>query len=626
MTFPTGESLWTDSWERMNPKFLPMDVSKSQRVLNSNPQFYQTPWKYFPVDNQRGIISQERILNNFQDRYEASTEHEINQRNTHFKKQAYSSRDSDLPNPTILSNIENIIDSIEKFGSPSEYKETTEKTYSNTEINSSETYTSDQKNLMQFEQVTLSRKTQNENLELFPQSTPNYIKMLTKKNKTFAEHSTERNIKGQFIKSIPFNRNKSINFQSECQMLDTSHLLTNISIPKFDLKKFFNPDSYKKCLLLRKINRVDLLIKKDDYISKIIKNALYGDLYSVFKILNKIPENEMHNEDLHMQNKIQQNINRIPSFKEELKVQQRPSAQDETFLTKLNQPVAFKVFVSPLNEKENSIHTSEISSESSAAHINLNHGNNETPEVTEINPDEYEFQTPEAQDRLVQTTLPETIILTEDLKNIYSNKHTNHFQHFPHTSTVESKIFSSEKEHKKYIELEQKEKTSKLWLPVEESKINDFIATNLTNILTSQVTQTEASIESTPPNDILSLAKQTLESDSSPPTKMKPLEGVTSFEDISPQRTNQSFTITSTLSKVIHLIVTEPDTVSTEFEIESSSNDEIKNEQPKYAPDILPDEILSDVQTLENDPQMREMHLSYGHVTKIPKSKHKRII
>ncbi|GFQ70299.1 hypothetical protein TNCT_232301 [Trichonephila clavata] len=597
-----GESLLTDTWEKKSPKFLPVDAVRNQRKLNSH--FHQRPWKFFPINNQREVINHEKTLKDLQDMPETSTDLETDKRSIHTKKQANSpSKLSELQKLDILNNVERIISSIEKFIPPPEHKEKVE--IINADIENKSQETTNQKNYMKLNQKYMPFKTPDENSQGLLQSFPNFFKRFIKENKAIAKYPMNGNIRRPLTDYVPPNRNKRTDLNSECQPLDNSLLLPNTSNTTLDVNKTFDFEFYKNCILLRKTNVVDLLIKNNEDTTKFLKNALGGDLYSIFKILNNVSVDEINNADPRHQSKNFLSKNQIPTYEEKITVQQLPTEQ-----VKSNQLTKGEIFVSPLNGKENDIENyenltdynnliqqknkipeasnldeyqvqtleaegrlvqslfSKTITDIATDHNNLIQQNNEIPEDPNLNLNEY-VQIPEAQDRLVQSPFSETNTGIDDLENLALKYFENYFQYS--TYTAMPNIVTEQKKHPNYIKLEQNEKTSKLLMPVEKDTVKELIAANLTNIISSLLNQTEVSKESTPSTHIQNLEKQTPD-DLVELTIVKALGDMASSEATSLQKTTQSFITTSSLPEVIHLIITEPDITSTEFETESSTD------------------------------------------------------
>ncbi|GFY52435.1 hypothetical protein TNIN_205311 [Trichonephila inaurata madagascariensis] len=532
---------------------------------------------------------------------ETSTDLETDKRSIYKKQPNSDSKLSELRKLDILNNVERIISSVEKIIPPSKYKGNAE--IMNADIENKSQETSNQKNYMKLNQKYVPLKTPDESSQELLQSSPNFFKNFIKKDKAIGKYPVNGNIKRQLTDHVPSNRNKRTDLNSECQPLDTSLLLPNISNTTFDVNKTFDFEFYKNCILLRKTNIVDLLIKNNEDTTKFLKNALGGDLYSIFKILNNASVDEINNTDPHNESKILPSKNQIPTYEEKINVQQSPTEQVES-----NKLTTVKIFISPLNEKDKDIENYENITD----HNNLIQQNNEISEAPNL--DEYKVQTledegrlvqslfsktithivtddnnliqqnneipeapnhdenvqiPETQDGLIQSPFSETITNIDDLEKVALKYLENYFQYS--TYTAKPNTVPEQKKHQNYIKLEQNERTSKLLMPVEKETVKELIAANLTNIISSLVNQTEVSKGSTPPTHIQNLEKQTPD-DLAELTIVKALGDMASSEDISLQKTTQSFETTSSLPEVIHLIITEPDITSSELVTESPTD------------------------------------------------------
>ncbi|GBN11717.1 hypothetical protein AVEN_229671-1 [Araneus ventricosus] len=298
-----GESSLTDV---QNPKLQRDEEPNRQTRFNSNSKFYRMSTKFFPNIDKGNNFIYSKALRSLRDKDHLPENFKKNKISSRIKKRRSKNarRNSKTSDRTALDDTENIINLFNKSGPPLEYVKKTFQISVDSKEDSPELFRT--KNLEKWRKKNLSHRTRMKNKDhSFEKSSKNFLKRLLKNKNRSMRKSKKRSIGLQSRKSALPMETKFFHPNSECQPLESFHLFQDV---KFG--KLFDPDLYKKCLLLRKTNTVELLIKNKGDATKFFEDALHGDLFSVFKVMDRLPvtplyESEIPGEHINLSDNIQ---------------------------------------------------------------------------------------------------------------------------------------------------------------------------------------------------------------------------------------------------------------------------------------------------------------------------------
>ncbi|GIX82478.1 hypothetical protein CDAR_122151 [Caerostris darwini] len=271
------------------------------RGSNYYPRVNRKSWKFFLPNNQENLINPKRIYRSVKDRPKLFSQLKRHDNNFNFKRKQQNSagKNSKIKERATLGEADKYIGGLfNKNSPPLEYSKRTL------------LITVDAKPLKQ-NFTNFDKEKRKFNFKHNKKGTPNFYRRLKEKSKqltnkqdkantvhqlkkdlnqsrkkrllSLVKSSKKRNVGQQFGNFSSSIRSKRFSSDSDCESLGLFHLPPSPS-PKFksNEKLLFNPSLYQKCLLLRKINRVELSLKNEDDTSKFMNDAsAWGSFFRV---------------------------------------------------------------------------------------------------------------------------------------------------------------------------------------------------------------------------------------------------------------------------------------------------------------------------------------------------------